>query len=371
MTIFQHPRTREPLTSRGDRLVGTSSREAFPIRQGPVPIYDLFYLEEEGEAAPNSRSAHPWSREAFDAHYDALGGYEDGEEYEIRQGGHPELTAFHHRRVKGRLVEWVTPGPNHTILDVGCGSGWFLMELRERYVAAGHTPTAVGVEASESQLVNLARRAHREKLEQVVPVIGNAEHLPFADASFDLVTCSEVLEQVNNPLRALAEMGRVLKPGGHLLVSAPSRLNEVLWDLVLVPATRLGKRILRRREGEAGEFKEFYAPLYPGELTAMVEAAGLKLDHFEANGLIPHPHYFTYLPQSAIPAVVRAFEWFDRRFAQRLEPLAAHLLLSARRPAARRPAHRPVELRPDGRPDPRSEAERTAGQRLKPVAGTR
>lgn len=142
------------------------------------------------------------------------------------------------------LLDWITPGPDQAVMDVGCGSGWFLERVVERYARDGYAPHAVGLEASRMQAAFTARRfAKREALSTVV--LGNAERLPFADESFDLVTCSETLEQVETPARAVQEMARVLKPGGRLLLSAPSRLSEVMWYSVLSPAVSVAKKLRR------------------------------------------------------------------------------------------------------------------------------
>ena len=53
----------------------------------------------------------------------------------------------------------------------------------------------------------------------------NIESLPFADASFDLVTCTEVIEHLEHYRQTLREMHRVLKPAGRLVVTTPNILN--------------------------------------------------------------------------------------------------------------------------------------------------
>lgn len=335
-TTAPEPLLVDPITGaslwRMDRVLTTADgRRRFRVIDGPTPLYDLFV--DEGDDVDNPRSAARWSRDAFDAHYEESGFYEDGISYEVQQGGHERLSAFHHARVKDLLLEWMSVGAGHTVLDVGCGAGWFLERITQRYRDAGHSATPVGLEASALQARFTARRMARGHMNGAVAVLGNAEHLPFADASFDVVTCSETLEQVRNPGRAIREMARVLKPGGQLLLSAPSRLNEVLWDLLLAPAVTGVKRLLGRPEG--APFEEFYAPLYPEELQSLVAAAGLGVKRVELTGLIPHPHYFSQLPNAAVPWVVSAFEWFDRRFRDRVPELAAHILIEAQRPSER------------------------------------
>jgi ubiquinone/menaquinone biosynthesis C-methylase UbiE len=103
------------------------------------------------------------------------------------------------------------------ILDVATGTGRVPLLLdtiapRATIVASDLTPHMLAV----------ARRKERAAGPNRAPVgwlVGEAGTQPWADASFDLVTCLEALEYFPRPRRALAEMARVLRPGGALLVS--------------------------------------------------------------------------------------------------------------------------------------------------------
>jgi ubiquinone/menaquinone biosynthesis C-methylase UbiE len=64
---------------------------------------------------------------------------------------------------------------------------------------------------------------------------GDIESMPFADATFETVVCTEVLEHVPHPESALAEMRRVLRPGGLLLGSVPAR--SWIWRLRFLSST--------------------------------------------------------------------------------------------------------------------------------------
>lgn len=68
-------------------------------------------------------------------------------------------------------------------------------------------------------------------------VVGSATAIPLGDASFDTVVCTEVLEHVPDPLKALREMHRVLRPGGHLILSTPMYWprHEVPYDYFRYP----------------------------------------------------------------------------------------------------------------------------------------
>src|SRR3954454_19672450 len=125
-------------------------------------------------------------------------------------------------------------GSDREILDVGCGTGTMLGYLS----AFG---TARGIDADDSA-VDYARR--RGATADHVP----PGPLPFSDASFDLVTALDVLEHIADDRAALAEMRRVLRPGGTLLLTVPA--YEFLWgpqDEISHHERRYVARALRAR----------------------------------------------------------------------------------------------------------------------------
>ncbi|MFN7148259.1 MAG: class I SAM-dependent methyltransferase [Microthrixaceae bacterium] len=126
--------------------------------------------------------------------------------------------------------------PAHTgtpsILDVGCGPGGGTTSL----AALGNV---VGLDPSPDALSLLRRRDPSVRATR-----GRVEQLPFADASFDVVTCVDVLYTVGPHTRAIEEMGRVLAPGGTLVVVEPAfELLRRAHD-----AQVHGRRRFRRRE---------------------------------------------------------------------------------------------------------------------------
>jgi SAM-dependent methyltransferase len=114
-----------------------------------------------------------------------------------------------------------------TILEVGCGDASFTRHLAE------FSPDVTALDISAAQIAQNA---------QQFPDIAFVQHdladpLPFADGSFNVIWCSEVLEHLFNPEFAMREMIRVMAPGGKLLVTVPyhGRLKNLLialfkWD---------------------------------------------------------------------------------------------------------------------------------------------
>ena len=120
------------------------------------------------------------------------------------------------------------------ILDVGCGTGEITARLAKLYPRAA----LMGVDLIARHL-EVARERCAGLGERVVFREADAFALPFADAAFDLVVCRHMLQAVPRPDGAMAEMVRVLRPGGrlHLLVEDygmihmhPTRLNvDLFW----------------------------------------------------------------------------------------------------------------------------------------------
>jgi len=97
------------------------------------------------------------------------------------------------------------------VLDVGCGTGLLL----EYLLACNPRPRGVGIDQSR-EMLDIARRRLAEYDVELRP--GEAERLPVADCSMDLVTLASVLHYVKRPSAVCAEARRVLRPGGTLAI---------------------------------------------------------------------------------------------------------------------------------------------------------
>jgi ubiquinone/menaquinone biosynthesis C-methylase UbiE len=118
-----------------------------------------------------------------------------------------------------------------SVLDVGCGEGVVTERLAQRLAPA----KVLGVDADETHLKTEWDRRSASNLSFAT---GSAYDLPFADQSFDLVCCIEVLEHLERPADALAEMSRVA--GRALLLSVP---NEPVWRISHLLAGRNVRRL--------------------------------------------------------------------------------------------------------------------------------
>jgi malonyl-CoA O-methyltransferase len=115
------------------------------------------------------------------------------------------------------------PAPPRAVLDLGAGTGLAALVIKRRFRRAAVTATDIA-----APMVQAARR-HSHFWRPIRCVEADAQHLPFADASFDLVFSNLMLQWLLPPDVALAEMRRVLKPGGLLLASSfgPETLQEL------------------------------------------------------------------------------------------------------------------------------------------------
>lgn len=122
------------------------------------------------------------------------------------------------------------------LLDIGCGTGtWIAMvaatKMRSRrIVGLDFSPRMALVAATKAALIPEEARPEF--------VNGDSEHLPFADGSFDAVTCSHSFHHYPHQQAVIREMHRVLRPGGRLLVIDGFRDNVIGWVLFDVFITR-------------------------------------------------------------------------------------------------------------------------------------
>lgn len=118
------------------------------------------------------------------------------------------------------------PGRCYRLLDVGCGTGNLLGRLRNDPAAE----MLVGLDYSAAMTRALAEKiAASSAAGRTFAVQGDSEHLPFADAAFDVVTCCNSFHHYPRQANVIREFRRVLRPGGRLFLIDGFRDNVVGW----------------------------------------------------------------------------------------------------------------------------------------------
>jgi ubiquinone/menaquinone biosynthesis C-methylase UbiE len=193
--------------------------------------------------------------------------------------------------------QWATMfGPGAVAADVGTGAGHFAVFLAERGARVA------AIDASEAMLARVAQNASRAGVaDLVVPMTSDAQRLELASATCDLVVGIGLLSWVEHPELALAEMVRITKPGGHVIVTMDNALSLARW---LDPGSHVSvrgfiyrvRRLVSRHPVEQLPV-QVPAPMTLGEFTRLLNAAGLEPLKFEAVGYGP----FTFLGRTIVP----------------------------------------------------------------------
>jgi SAM-dependent methyltransferase len=144
------------------------------------------------------------------------------------------------RRILDRLMRTLDLPPDAQILDAGCGSGRNMVDFAS-YGAV------TGVEISDASVERARMRDVGEVLQCSIT------SLPFADGHFDLAVCLDVIEHIEDEQGALAELYRVVRPGGSLLITVPA--YQWLWsehDVINHHQRRYTRKTLSVAAAQAG-----------------------------------------------------------------------------------------------------------------------
>lgn len=186
-----------------------------------------------------------------------------------------------HRLWKDAMVEWLNPQPGQLLLDVAGGTGDIAFRTAELARNRGGCAGVVVCDINPEMIAEGMRRAGDMDEQDVCWVCGDAEHLPVPDSSMDACTIAFGIRNVTHIDSALAEIRRVLKPGGRFVclefsrVEAPG-LDSLYERYSFSVLPRLGEWIAK--DGEAYRYLAESIRRFPGQaaFARMIASAGLS-----------------------------------------------------------------------------------------------
>ncbi len=185
----------------------------------------------------------------------------------------PGLQLFTYRPIHDAVLARLDGTEPGTLVDLGCGTG----QLTQRLVHTFPDATIVGVDLSGGMLTEAAGRLRGAAGDARPLVQADAEQLPFAASTVDLVVCTESFHWYPDQERTLGELARVLNPGGRLLIASVATM------------TGAGDRLLRRATGAGGRTVR---ALPPHRMRQLLAGSGFEVIHqrrIPRLGLLPWP----------------------------------------------------------------------------------
>lgn len=154
------------------------------------------------------------------------------------------------------------------VLDLGCGTGQLTERLRDRFPDA----EVVGIDLSDGMLQKASERAHTGDF-----VRANAQSLPLAAGTLDVVTCTESFHWYDDQEAAVAEMARLLRPGGRLIIASIATVTGFADDAIQLASSAAGRPI---------------RPIPKRKLKKLLEGGGFEVQHqgrIPRLGFVPWP----------------------------------------------------------------------------------
>ena len=179
--------------------------------------------------------------------------------------------------------EFFSLGKGDRVLNVGCGEGPQLA------VYAGQFKSMVGVDIVPARLTGFRRFAEVLGIAGVETLASNVEEIFLPDASFDSVLAIDIIEHVEHPEKFAAELFRLLKPGGKMLITFPTMHDKFVDGLSAARRLFGGKK----KEHKEGWHPDDHQHEYPiKEWRRIVQAAGFKFNRSRATTMFPPLHLY-------------------------------------------------------------------------------
>jgi SAM-dependent methyltransferase len=229
---------------------------------------------------------------------------------------------------RARTLAWVgdlSLPPAARVLEIGCGAGLLSADLfRRGFVVDGIDPSGAMVELARARASEIGA-GDRIRVSE-----GDAHSLAFASGSYDLVVALGVLPFLHSPAVALSEIARVLRPGGHVLLSSdnPNRLSDWLdprLTPLAAPAKRIVKRITRHGRRQVPARRYSYRAL-----ARLLQGGGFRIAKCVTLGFGPFTLFAKrLLPEPAAIAVHRRLQAMADRGTPILSAAGTHHLVLA------------------------------------------
>lgn len=234
--VYVDPYTKEELYFQKGYLESKDKRRKYPIYDGIFPVF-----------LPSSQ-------------INTLDEYAKGDKYNVAEYFD---ASFQQNRLKCSLNLLRKLGENLTVLDIGCGEGHFC----HYYAKERNVKRVYGFDYSISAI-----RAAKEKYPELELAVADCNFLPYRKGFFDVVILNNILEHVDYPLHLLQNVNKVVRVGGDIILSTPSRYR--MYNLIRLA---MGKNIVFMSPSHIEEYSV-------GQVTNLLRHAGFTtIDIIQTN----------------------------------------------------------------------------------------
>jgi SAM-dependent methyltransferase len=195
------------------------------------------------------------------------------------------------------------------VLDAGAGAGVATVALARRGLAV------TAVDPADAMIAEIRKHAAAARVGRLITARrGDVHTLPFGDATFQAVISLGVIPWLHSPPRALAELVRVLRPGGWLVVNCDNRARlHLMLDPWFWPPTASLRRSVRKAVGSGPHQSVRAATHFRRQFQGLLDGVGLEVVEGRMFGFGP----FTVAGRKALPD--RAGRWGDRQLSRLAE----------------------------------------------------